>query len=138
MRRLHLILGLAAVVAFLLTGQILSHHHPKMEQLSAEARMMYVSRHIYLLGAALVNITLGLYLGARPAGWRRILQQLGSALILVSPLLLVAAFYSEPALGLAGRGWQSHAGLIGLFVGVMTHIVAGAGASGIDTNRQRP
>ncbi len=78
MRRLHLILGLAAVLAFLLTGQILSHHHPKMELLSAEVRMMYLSRHIYPLGAALVNIALGLYLSVRPAGWRRILQQLGS------------------------------------------------------------
>lgn len=62
MGRIHLIVGLLGVIAFLLTGQVMGHHHPRMEQLSAEVRMMYVSRHIYLLGASLVNATFGLYL----------------------------------------------------------------------------
>lgn len=59
MRRIHLIIGLLGVIAFLLTGQFMKHHHPRMEELSAEVRMMYVSRHIYLLGASLVNVVLG-------------------------------------------------------------------------------
>jgi hypothetical protein len=86
--------------------------------------MMYVSRHIYLLGAALVNLVLGLYLREYSPAWRRTLQRIGSVLIFLSVLSLLMAFISEPALGLAGRSWRSYFGLIGLFAGVMTHLVA--------------
>lgn len=128
-RRIHLIIGLLGVIAFLLTGQVMKHHHPRMEELSAEVRMMYVSRHIYLLGASLVNVALGLYLQVHPRGWRRVLQQIGSMVIVLSSLSLLIAFFAEPAFGLTGRNWRSYFGLIGLFAGVMTHIVASAGLS---------
>ena len=134
MRRIHLIIGLLGVIAFLVTGQVMKHHHPRMQELSAEVRMMYVSRHIYLLGASLVNAVLGLYLQAHPPGWRRVLQQIGSVLILLSPLSLLIAYFAEPTFGLAGRSWRSYFGLIGLFAGVMMHIVASGGLTfaGID------
>jgi len=106
----------------------MSHHHPGASDMPPDLRMMYVSRHIYLLGGALVNVALGLYLQTQPAIWRRVLQHLGSMLILVSPVLLVLAFLAEPALGVAGRGWRTYFGLIGLFAGVMTHLVAHLGA----------
>jgi len=86
--------------------------------------MMYVSRHIYLLGGALVNLVLGLYLREQPSGWRRILQWTGSLLILLSAVSLLVAFLAEPSLGMAGRSFRSYFGLIGLFAGVMTHLVA--------------
>ena len=127
MRRTHLIIGLLGVIAFVLTGQVMQHHHPRMDELSPEVRMMYVSRHIYLLGASLVNLALGLYMPAHLRGWRRMSQQVGSVVILLSPLLLLIAFFAEPTLGLAGRGWQSYFGLIGLFAGVMTHLMASVG-----------
>jgi uncharacterized protein YjeT (DUF2065 family) len=116
-RRNHLIIGLFGVIAFLLTGQVMKHHHPRMDELAAEVRMMYVSRHIYLLGASLVNVVLGLYLQEHPRAWRRVLQKIGSVLILLSALSLLIAFLVEPAFGLAGRSWRSYFGLIGLFAG---------------------
>jgi thiol:disulfide interchange protein len=128
LRRLHLVVGILAVVAFLLSGQVMSHHHPRTEQMSGELRMMYVSRHIYLLAAALVNTVLGLYLHVQASSWRRGLQWVGSLLILFSVFSVSLAFAVEPPLGLAGRGWRSLIGLIALFVGVMTHLVANAGA----------
>ena len=124
MRRVHLILGLLGVITFLITGQLMKHHNPPVRMLTPDARMMYVSRHIYLLGAALVNLVLGLYLREYSPGWRRTLQRIGSVLIFLSVLSLLMAFVSEPALGLAGRSWRSYFGLIGLFAGVMTHLVA--------------
>lgn len=124
LRRVHLIIGIAGIVAFLLSGQLLGHHHPAMEELTPELRMMYVSRHIYLLTGALVNAVLGLYLQIQPSGWRRIAQTIGSILILTSALLLSMAFLVEPPLGMAGRGWRSLVGMVALFVGVMTHLVA--------------
>jgi len=135
LRRVHLVIGIVAVVAFLLSGQVMGHHHPHMEQLSAELRMMYVSRHIYLLAAALVNTVLGLYLQMHPSSWRRGLQLVGSMLILASVFSLTLAFAVEPALGMVGRSWRSYVGLIALFTGVMIHLVARAGVPGIDTTR---
>jgi hypothetical protein len=123
-RRIHLIVGLIGVVAFLLTGQLMGHHVPSMQALPAEVRMMYISRHIYLLGASLVNLALGLYLQMHPPGWRRSLQCVGSLLIALSAVSLLLAFVAEPSLGLAGRSWRSYFGLIAMFAGVMTHLVA--------------
>ena len=124
LRRAHLIIGLLGVIAFVITGQVMAHHIPNVHTLSSEVRMMYVSRHIYLLGAALVNLVLGLYLQIQPPGWRRVLQQIGSLLILFSAMSLLLAFISEPALGMAGRSWRSFLGLIALLAGVMAHMVA--------------
>jgi hypothetical protein len=137
MRRAHLIAGLVSILAFVLTGQVMSYHHPKVAKLPAEFRMMYVSRHIYLLAAALVNAVLGLYLHLQPDGWRRFLQQIGCLFILMSPLILLIAFFLEPESGILGRSWRSYLGLIGLFAGVMAHIVAAAGAPRIDTKPSR-
>jgi hypothetical protein len=126
--RAHLIIGLLAVVAFLITGQVMGHHKPAMHALGPDVRMMYVSRHIYLLGAALVNLILGLYLQLRPAGPMRALQQVGSLLILLSPFLLLLAFASEPERGLAGRSWRSLLGLVALFGGTMFHWISSFGS----------
>ncbi len=138
MRSIHFLIGAVGVIAFLLTGQVMKHHHPVMTELPAEVRMMYVSRHIYLLGASLINVVLGLYLQVRPWSWRRILQEIGSVLILLAPFSLLTAFLAEPSLGMAGRSWRSYFALIGLFAGVMSHIVASGGTSRIDSNRQAP
>jgi hypothetical protein len=124
MRRIHLIIGLLGVVAFLITGQFMKHHTPPMQLLTSDVRMMYVSRHIYLLGAALVNLVLGLYLRESSHGWRRVLQRVGSVLILLAALSLLMAFFAEPSLGIAGRGVQSYFGLLALFAGVMMHFLA--------------
>jgi len=124
MRRVHLIVGLLGAVAFLITGQLMKHHSPPVGVLTPDVHMMYVSRHIYLLGAALVNLVLGLYLREYSPGWRRTLQRAGSVLIFLAILSLLMAFISEPALGLTGRSWRGYFGLIGLFAGVMTHLVA--------------
>jgi len=124
LRRAHLIVGVFGVIAFVITGQAMARHVPDVHTLSAEVQMMYVSRHIYLLGAALVNLVLVLYLELNPPGWRRILQEIGSLLMILSAVALLIAFIAEPALGMAGRSWRSFSGLIALFAGVMTHLVA--------------
>ena len=56
-----------------------------------------------------------------------------SLLIFVAPILLLMAFMAEPRFGMAGRSWRGFYVLITLFASVMTHIVADAGASRIDS-----
>jgi hypothetical protein len=103
MKRLHYIVGLLGVLAFVLSGQAMRFHKPAMKSLEAGAHMMYVSRHIYILGGALVNVMLGLYLRMESRGWRRNLQLVGSVMLLLSPILLTLAFLQEPEIGMAGR-----------------------------------
>lgn len=126
MRRLHLIVGVTAVIAFLITGQLMRHHSPPMTALSDAVRLMHRSRHIYILAAGLLNLILGLYWQRRPRGWQFALQTAGSAFLVLAPLLLVVAFAVEPDRGFHEETLWSHAGLYSLFAGSMLHSVANA------------
>src|SRR5919202_7100465 len=96
MKRLHLYVGAAALAAFLLTGQYMDYLDVRSGALGETARAMFRSRHIYLLMAGLVNLGVGSYFVTRGRGWRRGLQLTGSALVLVAPVLMLAAFFTEP------------------------------------------
>ena len=96
MKRLHLWVGAVVLLAFLLTGQYMDYLEVRTNALGETARVMFRSRHIYLLLAGLVNVGVGAYFGYRERGWRRRLQLLGSALIVVAPALMLAAFFAEP------------------------------------------
>jgi drug/metabolite transporter (DMT)-like permease len=127
MRKLHFILGLVGVVGFLLSGQVMKFHQPSLASLDPGSHMMYLSRHIYLLAAALVNLILGLYQRTLPGPRRKKLQAVGSLLLVASLVLLALAFLAEPSLGMAGRSWRSFLGLICLFVGALAHLLASVG-----------
>ena len=69
MRRLHLGVGVFAVVTFLITGQFNETSRiPPRVALSDSVRLMFRSRHIYILAAGLVNLILGVYLQGRQGG----------------------------------------------------------------------
>jgi len=77
MKRLHLFIGLLATLAFVVSGQAMHFHKPQLADLPDDVHLMYVSRHIYLAAAAMVNVCLGLYLREHRETWRRMLQRLG-------------------------------------------------------------
>ena len=97
MKRLHLIVGLIVVVIFLLTGQYMEYVHNRL--LPDGTRMLYRSRHIYLLLSGLLNLILGVYFVPQSGGWRKNVQIVGTILIVLSPGLLLAGFFSEPQRG---------------------------------------
>src|SRR6185369_1166247 len=97
MKRLHLILGLSVIVIFLLTGQYMEYIHNRI--LPDGTRMLYRSRHIYLLLSGLLNLILGIYFVPQPRGWRRTVQIAGTILIVLSPAILLAGFFSDPQRG---------------------------------------
>src|SRR5215469_3228575 len=102
MRKLHLAAGLLGILVFVLSGQAMRLHKPPVRSLADGQRMMFLSRHIYILGSALVNLTLGLYLRLENRGWQRNLQVAGSLLILLSLVLLTLAFVDEQERELRG------------------------------------
>ncbi|HEX8844827.1 MAG TPA: hypothetical protein VF791_09305 [Pyrinomonadaceae bacterium] len=124
MKTAHLIVGVIVVVAFLLTGQFMDFHQPKMEELDGGTRMMFRSRHIYILLAGLVNLGIGAYFTYHKEGWRRTLQLIGSCLVIIAPFLLLGAFFYEPKLGGLDRPFTLPA-ILALSIGALCHLFSG-------------
>lgn len=126
LRMAHLVVGALTVGAFLVTGLVMSGHQPPVGDMDWGARLLFRSRHIYILATGLVNLSLGLGY-ALPAGpARRSASVSGSMLALASAPLLFFAFFTEP---MAGRdpGALSAYGLFALFGGVMLLVAANVG-----------
>ncbi len=121
MKRFHLVFGLAIVIIFLLTGQYMEFKH--VRELPDGPRVLYRSRHIYILLAGVVNLGLGLYFTYRHRGWRRRLQITGSALIVLAPALLLTGFFSEPERG-AARTMIAAFGIFAVALGMLLHLIS--------------
>ncbi|MCA1620099.1 MAG: hypothetical protein LC795_12475 [Acidobacteria bacterium] len=70
----------------------------------------------------------------KKSGWRGSLQLLGSALVLLAPVLMLAAFFSEPA----EPGLKRHftpPGVVILAAGTLLHTLSGLrSAAGVRTD----
>lgn len=120
LRMAHLVVGGIAVVAFLITGQIMGRHEPPVAAMEWAERLLFRSRHIYLLCAGLVNLAIGVRFVLPERAWRRGAAIAGSLLVLASAVLTFFAFFAEP---MAGRppGMLSSLGLFALFGGVLLY-----------------
>lgn len=96
LRFLHLWLGLAAFAVFLYTGIYMRMHFPEAYRGREIVRYLFRANHIYILFAALLNLTLGFYLSDAGARGTRTLQMVASLLVAVAAPLLVYAFFIEP------------------------------------------
>lgn len=123
LRMAHLVVGAIAVVAFLITGQIMTGHEPPVGELEWAERLLFRSRHIYLLSGGLVNLALGVHYLLPDGTARKGAAIAGSLLVLANALLLFFAFFAEP---MAGRwpGMLSILGLYALFGGVLLYASA--------------
>jgi hypothetical protein len=128
----HLVVGALTVGAFLVTGLVMSGHAPPVGDMDWDARLLFRSRHIYVLAAGLVNLSLGLGYALPAGSARRGAAVAGSALALSSAPLLFFAFFTEP---MAGRdpGALSASGLYALFGGVMMLTAASLGRKAATT-----
>ena len=95
MRVLHLIVGSAGVLVFLATGIYMQTHFPELYGTNEALRYMYRANHVYILLASLVNVVLGVYLSAPNSPWRAVVGRTGSVLALLSPPILIYAFFAE-------------------------------------------
>jgi uncharacterized membrane protein len=122
MRRLHLAAGIVNAIAFVSSGAYM-RFLVDPASLAPGVDLLYISRHIYMLAAALVHLVLSAYV--RPAarqGASR-LQWTGTILLIVSSTLLMSAFVFEP-IGGRGRTAVSAFGIFTLAAGVMLHVIA--------------
>jgi len=124
MKRFHLIFGLVLLVVFLLTGQYMDRWHEHLQYTPDGPRMLYRTRHIFILLSGLLHLGIGTYFVYRMQTWRRVLQYLGSVLITIAPVLFTIGFFYEPNLqGLYAP--LSKKGIIMIAVGALLHVVSG-------------
>ncbi len=134
MKRFHLIFGLLAVIAFLLTGKYMDHYLGHLRGMPDGPRMLYRTRHIFILLAGLLNLGIGTYLRPRALRERLIVQLLGSVFIVLATLLFVVGFFYEPKL--AGLHTPlSHWGMYLIFAGTFLHLLSGLGPRGTISER---
>jgi hypothetical protein len=128
MRLLHLIFGISVLVVFLLTGQYMDIYLHHMEGVPDGLRMLYRTRHIFILLAGLLNLAVAAYVSYRAQVWRMMLQGVGSILIVIATLLFIVAFFYEPTLADL-KTPLSHWGTYTIATGTLCHLLSGAGRS---------
>jgi len=134
MKRFHLIFGLLALLAFLLTGKYMDYYLGHLHGMPDGPRMLYRTRHIFILLAALLNLGIGTYFRPRALGERRIMQLVGSVFIVLATLLFVVGFFHEPKLtGLYTP--LSHWGMYAILAGTFLHLLSGLGPRGAISER---
>jgi len=124
MRKIHLIFGIFVVVAFLLTGQYMDKLYNHMVGVPDAQRLLFRTRHIFILLAGLLNLGIGAYFTYRVETWRRTVQLLGSLLIFVASFLFLIAFFYEPKLNDLHTP-LSHWGTYTIAVGALLHVISG-------------
>jgi hypothetical protein len=126
MRKVHLVFGAVVILIFLLTGQYMDRVHNHLEGMADGPRMLYRTRHIFILLSGLLNLGVGTYLRARRDLQRRVCQWFGSAMIMLASALFVAGFFYEPTLSDLETP-LSHWGAYAIVAGVLLHIISGVG-----------
>ena len=112
------------VVGFLLTGQYMDKFYNHLDGMPDGPRLLYRTRHIFILLAGLLNLGIGAYFTYRIQPWRRTLQLFGSLLIFVASVLFLIAFFYEPNLGNLHTP-LSHWGTYTIAAGAVFHVVSG-------------
>ena len=97
--RAHWLVGLLMLVLFPMAG-VYMRYVAGVPQLDGVTRMLFRSRFLLLLMAAVANLALS---SVEPKG---VIQRVASAVILGSPFPLIAAFFIDPGRGLQGSLWS--------------------------------
>jgi hypothetical protein len=127
MTRFHRWFRIALSLIFIFTGQyMLRIAH--VADLAMGPRLLYRSRHIYILMAALINLALGAYFVPAPRAGARTTQRVGSVLIAIGSVLLIVSFFNDAPhadlvpLDLVYSKW----GILTVAGGTVLHAIASA------------
>lgn len=112
------------MIGFLLTGQYMDKFHNHLVDLPDAPRLLYRTRHIFILLAGLLNLGIGAYFTYRVPPWRRTVQLLGSVFIFAASFLFLIAFFYEPHLSDLHTP-LSHWGTYTISAGALLHVISG-------------
>lgn len=124
MKRFHQIFGLLIIIVFLLTGQYMDRYHNHLRGMPDGMRMLYRTRHIFILLSGLVHLGIGTYFRPLAGAVGKGLQILGSVMIASASIAFVIAFFYEPTLADL-KTPLSHWGMYLIGVGTLFHFFSG-------------
>jgi hypothetical protein len=119
----HRTVGIATLALFAVTGQIMDHLDLDHMAVDSAARLLYRSRHIYLLFAGLVNLAVGMGFVLPVSGTGSRAAVMGSILMLVAPAILTVAFFVEPP-RLGHFSLPAVLGIFASFLGLMFYCIS--------------
>ena len=129
MKKFHLIFGALVIITFLLTGQYMDRYHEHLRGMADGPRMMFRSRHIFILLSGLLHLGLGTYWQNRVNITQRAFQLIGSALITIAPVFFLLGFIYEPWLEKL-HGPYARVGIYAIAAGTLLHVVSGINERG--------
>ena len=123
LRHYHAAVGTLAIAAFVLSGQYMHWSLGHLRDMPDVPRLMYRSAHIYMLFGGLLNLALGLHF--RPQGplRGRVVQAMGSVLLMASPVFFAWSFWAESQQASIERHLL-RLGIYTSFGGVVLHTLA--------------
>ena len=127
--RAHWLVGLLTLIVFPLTGAYMLHL-AVVPNLDSVPRLVFRSRHLFLLLSAVANLALS---NSQPV---RLAQRVAGALVLISPVLLLAAFFIDPARGIKSSQ-LFHFAMYGLFAAGVLLAIANRPRSALEVNERR-
>ena len=98
--------------------------HSHLQGMADGPRMLYRSRHIYILLSAMLHLGVGSYFTYRLQTIQRTMQLLGSLFITIASALFVYAFFYEPTL----TGLYTPVSRNGIYltaIGTLLHLLSG-------------
>ena len=129
MKKLHLIFGGLLFIAFVITGRYMRVDFPDKDLITPELRLLMRSRHIYILFSALIHLAMGVYIKLRSGQLLRMIQLVGSGVLVIASVLLVWAWCVE-TYQLQTFSDISRQGIYLSLFGVGLHLIAGIPARG--------
>jgi hypothetical protein len=99
-------------------------HFNHMVGVPEAPRLLYRTRHIFILFSGLLNLVIGVYFTYRKENWRRTIQLVGSLFIFAASFLFVIGFFYEPNLSNL-RTPLSHDGAYLIAAGAVLHVISG-------------
>jgi hypothetical protein len=102
----------------------MDRYHQHLMYMADGPRMLYRTRHIFILMSGLLHLGIGSYFKYRLQTWRRVFQILGSVFITIAPVIFTIAFFLEPNM----QNLETPLSLVGMIliaVGALLHLVSG-------------
>ncbi len=93
--KIHIYIGIAIVIVFLLTGQYMHHNFNHLKDMEPMNRALFRAGHLYILLFGLINISLGAYFKPIEHKLFEKIQLLASIIVFIASFLVILGFFQE-------------------------------------------
>jgi hypothetical protein len=122
-RSVHLIIGIVTILVFALTGQYMDKYLDHLKGLEDFSRLSFRTGHIYILLSGITLTMMGLHFQFFENILLKILQLMGSILMVASIILFIVSFFKELPTDVVELSLRRMA-IYFIFAGALFHFVS--------------